>query len=299
MNKKGQTAVFIFIMCLWSGIALGQEEIGSSLLKIGIGARPAGLGGAFTALSDDINALHWNPAGLGRFQGKELAFTHAVFFGDIREEFIGYAQPLAKLGTVGGGLTYLHLDEVRQRDESGYEIASFTPYDLLGILTWAGKIGRNFEIGANLKYIYKKNREAEITKASYLDVGGKASFRPLKFGLVLQNLSQDRPEEDPLPRTVRSGLALSLFNETTILVLDTIKEKDEDTQYRLGAEYRPGSNLSLRLGAKLDEDKEAKITAGLGLTWKICRLDYAFLRHDRNSDNTHRLSISLRFVSSQ
>ncbi|MEW5765998.1 MAG: PorV/PorQ family protein [bacterium] len=295
VTKKSQTTIFVLMVCLWSGIALGQEDIGSGLLKIGIGARPAGLGGAFTALSDDINALHWNPAGLGKLREKELAFTHAVFYGDIREEFVGYAHPLGRLGAVGGGLTYLHLDEVRQRDESGDEIASFTPYDLLGILAWAGKIGRNFEIGANFKYIYQKNREAEITKANYLDVGGIASFRPLKFGLVLQNLSYDRPKEDPLPRTVRSGLALNLFNETAIFVLDAVKEKDEDIQYGLGAEYRPGSPLALRLGAKFDEDEEAKVTAGLGLTWKICRLDYAFLRHDRNSDNIHRLSLSLRF----
>ncbi|MDI6794844.1 MAG: PorV/PorQ family protein [bacterium] len=295
MTKKSQTAIFVFIVCLWSGIALGQEDLGSSLLKIGIGARPAGLGGAFTALSDDINGLHWNPAGLGRFQGKELAFTHTVFVGDIREEFVGYAHFLGRLGTVGGGLTYLHLDEVHNRDAL---IASFTPYDLLGILTWAGKIGRDFEIGANLKYIYEKNREAEITKAGYFDVGGRASFRRLRFGFVFQNIGKDgdfEDKEDPLPQTVRGGIALGFFKDAVLVALDTIKEKDKDANYRLGVEYRPGGNLFLRLGAKLDEDEEAKITAGLGLTWKICRLDYAFLRHDRNSDNTHPLSLSLRF----
>ena len=32
--------------------------------ELNIGARPQGLGGAFTAISDDANALFYNPAGI-------------------------------------------------------------------------------------------------------------------------------------------------------------------------------------------------------------------------------------------
>ena len=37
---------------------------GAAFLKIGTGARPEAMGGAYTALADDVSALHYNPAGL-------------------------------------------------------------------------------------------------------------------------------------------------------------------------------------------------------------------------------------------
>lgn len=35
---------------------------GLSFLKLGIGARPTGMGEAFTSISGDIFSLYWNPA---------------------------------------------------------------------------------------------------------------------------------------------------------------------------------------------------------------------------------------------
>jgi hypothetical protein len=37
---------------------------GADFLKIDSGARSQGMGGAFTAVADDVNALTWNPAGI-------------------------------------------------------------------------------------------------------------------------------------------------------------------------------------------------------------------------------------------
>jgi len=35
-------------------------------LEIGVGARAIGMGGAFVATANDVSALYWNPAGIGR-----------------------------------------------------------------------------------------------------------------------------------------------------------------------------------------------------------------------------------------
>ena len=45
------------------------EKVGTfdgQFLKIGIGARASGMGGAFVAVADDPSAVFWNPAGLAR-----------------------------------------------------------------------------------------------------------------------------------------------------------------------------------------------------------------------------------------
>jgi hypothetical protein len=40
------------------------------------GVRPLGMGGAFTALADDENALYYNPAGLTAIDGLDLGVVN-------------------------------------------------------------------------------------------------------------------------------------------------------------------------------------------------------------------------------
>ena len=55
----------LFLICLifilLPGISQGEGDIGFPFLKIGIGARQAGMGGVFTGIGDDIQTLYLNP----------------------------------------------------------------------------------------------------------------------------------------------------------------------------------------------------------------------------------------------
>jgi hypothetical protein len=58
----------IAILLLSAGIASAQVgRTGVPFLLIAPGARASGMGEAFIAISDDATAVHWNPAGLGRY----------------------------------------------------------------------------------------------------------------------------------------------------------------------------------------------------------------------------------------
>ena len=58
------------------------EKVGTfdgQFLKIAIGARAAGMGGAFVGVADDASSVFWNAAGIARIDPdkSELQFNHA------------------------------------------------------------------------------------------------------------------------------------------------------------------------------------------------------------------------------
>lgn len=63
----------------------------AQFLKIGAGARPISMGGAYTALADDINSIYWNPAGLAIIGGSgEATFNHAEWLADTQYDFAAF-----------------------------------------------------------------------------------------------------------------------------------------------------------------------------------------------------------------
>src|SRR5512134_1461371 len=60
----------------WSAAASAQTDV--SLNRAGSGARAAGMGDAFIALSDDGTAASWNPAGLAQLRQPEFSLVYGV-----------------------------------------------------------------------------------------------------------------------------------------------------------------------------------------------------------------------------
>ena len=53
-----------------TGTSAGQ------FLKIGVGSRAIGLGGAFTAIADDASSLYWNPSGIANNKTLSIFVDH-------------------------------------------------------------------------------------------------------------------------------------------------------------------------------------------------------------------------------
>ena len=68
--------VLFGIWCLGFGASvsaeIGQAGQDIAILKAGVGARPLGMGGAFTAMADDADSPSWNPGGLGFVDKAEI-----------------------------------------------------------------------------------------------------------------------------------------------------------------------------------------------------------------------------------
>ena len=66
LNKLNFLTLSIIIICLTitSQTSAAYIKPTTDPVEIGIGARPIGMGKAFVALADDVNAVYINPAGL-------------------------------------------------------------------------------------------------------------------------------------------------------------------------------------------------------------------------------------------
>src|SRR5213083_1097212 len=68
-------------------------------LKIQVGARALGMGGAFVAVADDATAPYWNPAGLVYLPYREVLPQHSEKFGGlVTHDYIGAGFPLGGKG---------------------------------------------------------------------------------------------------------------------------------------------------------------------------------------------------------
>src|SRR5260221_3260862 len=99
-------AAFALSPCSFLGARAGTS--GNSLLKIAVGARPAAMGEAYLALSDDSSGYYWNPAGAAQITMPEVSLMHLAYFGDVNYETVGFAMPWAGQG-IGLGITWLNV----------------------------------------------------------------------------------------------------------------------------------------------------------------------------------------------
>ena len=60
MSKPFASLLLIYLL---SSFCLA-EDLGDLIIKQGVGARAAGMGGAFSAVANDASAVFYNPAGL-------------------------------------------------------------------------------------------------------------------------------------------------------------------------------------------------------------------------------------------
>jgi len=273
-----------------AGTCVGQ------FLKIGAGARVSGMGEAFCAVADDINAIYWNPAGLIQINQKEATFMHNEWLYDLKYEFLAYCQP-TKIGVNGISITYLRMGNLEGKDKDDNPIGNFAAYDYAVSIAYAIAANQHLSVGANSKFIQQKI-EKEDANAIAVDIG-ILYLEPLKEGfktaMVLQNLGSKLKfvqKRESLPLTYKVGV--SYKNNNLILAGDITNPEDNAMRINLGIEYLPTSILALRIGYNSQNDLDSGWTFGIGFRLRNLYVDYAFVPYGE-LDNTHRFSLTKKF----
>jgi hypothetical protein len=192
-NSARLLTVFSLLFALQSAQGEGFSKVGTTaaqFLKIEVGARAVGMGGAFVAQADDGTALYWNPAGLTRIDGIALSATHVRWLADLTHSFVGLGIPLRGQGALGLSATFLGSPETEITTvEEPDGIGEYFGYSSLAVgLSYARALTDRFSVGLTGKYI-QENAFNESASTVALDVGTllRTNFFGTRIGMCLSN----------------------------------------------------------------------------------------------------------------
>ncbi|MFH1618503.1 MAG: PorV/PorQ family protein, partial [bacterium] len=284
--------------------ASGVGTTGAAFLKVGVGARPLAMGNAFVALPDDANAINWNPGALGELKDKSATASYSSLFMDQNQGFIAYAAPLKEnMGTLGFGVNYMLISDIEKRaGDTETADSTFNNTNMAVSVSYARSgLYEGLSLGANLKYINEK-LDTFSESATAIDLGAlyNTKIENLTAGFMVQNIGT-KIGPDPLPLTVKGGLAYRLLEKKLVLAMDgDWLAIDKRAYLDLGAEYWMNKNLAVRAGYQVGRGQDklgsSLVGAGFGMGIKLDKfnMDYAFVPFG-DLGNTHRITLGMRF----
>jgi len=292
------SASFCLIFSCSLAFARGAGTTAAAFLKINPGARAAGMADAFCAISDDVNAINFNPAGLVQVKQRQISLSHNEWIEGVRNESLGYCHPLGDAWSMGFMVHYVYVGDIVARDILGVPTGdTFGSQNYEAALSLARKVSDNLSVGVNAKHIYE-SIYTESDSAFAADAGVLCAIRHFRMGVSLQNIgSRIALYEDAfeLPRNLTAGVSYSVSRNSNISV-DCSNLLEDEIDIKAGAEYRVIDMLALRGGFMFNrsENTGPGVTAGLGFFFKELSLDYGFLPFG-DLGTVHRISLAMKF----
>ena len=298
----------------FSPVYASGSGIGSAnFLNIPVGARETSLGGAFTAVADNANAVYYNPAGLGLLQNTEISFTHNKYADGMSQQWLAVAYPY-KTGAFGLGVNYLSVSAFDAYDNTDNRTGSVSAYDVAMYFSWGGRLPldykflRSVSYGASAKYI-SQTLDTESGTGYGLDLGilAASAVEHLRFGFGVENAVSSRirfiEEGARPPLKFKAGamyeVRSSMADIAARFSLDYIFWNDRPGNIAAGMEYGFYDTFAMRLGYNSFGDISNGLNFGLGFdlsryTRRDVSVDYSFAA-TYAFGNIHKLGVTYKF----
>jgi len=304
--------LFLFNLPLTAGVFGGLTKTGTTaaqFLKIPVGARAIGMGGAYVALANDVSSIYWNPAGLvkvGRYGG--VNFVHTNWLADTKFDFAAVAIRAGNIGTFGLSFTSLSVPDMKVRTEFEPEGTGelFSAIDMALGVSYARQLTNRFSIGFTSKYIRQQIWHMTASTIAFdigilfqtdfdwltlgvsisnfgpkLQYSGKDifinyDFSPDEWGdnaNIFANLQTDRWD---LPLLFRFGLSAEIIKNDLNNLTASIEARhpnDNTENISIGIEYGFRERFFLRTGYQtlFEDQAERGITLGTGFVYYLTR----------------------------
>lgn len=310
MKKNYITRTLIIYLMLHTSLFGGIKKSGTTsaqFLKIGVGARAIGMGGAYVALANDASSVYWNPAGLtqvGPHGAVSLAYTD--WLADTKYSFATGIIRAGRAGSFGLSFISLSMPEMQVRNEFYPEGTGeyFSAGDLALGISYAYQITDRFSVGATGKYIRQQIWHTSASALAF-DIGiqFRTDFDWLVLGMSIANFGPKMQyagkdlfinyDFDPdqwgdsehifadlqtdkwdLPLLFRFGLAMEILNRQLSQLMATMEARhpnDNTESLSLGLEYGFMRRFFLRGGYQslFEAGSEKGFTFGMGMIYYL------------------------------
>lgn len=322
----------LFALILFMSVSNAQTiaKYAGEFLYIGVGGRPLGMGGAFTAISNDITSAYYNPAGLAYLDYPQIALMHDERYGNlVNYNYGAVALPFGADYTFSLSAMRLAIDGIfdtrnalidydgdgildHPNDRIDYsKIKEFSNQDWAIYFSGAKRVFDNLYVGANFKFIYRSIAEFSAWGFGF-DAGALYFLTPeLILGANLQDftttlVSWSTGRNELISPTVKIGAAYNytLFNRLRITPAMDFDVRFENrrfsSQFNIGpVSFDPHFGLELNynnlFSVRAGYNDVKQITFGAGFRLPKMNIDYSFARFNYAQDDrlpdTHRISV--------
>jgi len=279
---------------------------GAAYLKLLVGARPLGMGGAFTGLADDVTAIFFNPAGISAIPHREAIAMHGALSFDRNFNFVAFSAPNHK-GDSAFGFAYTRFsidgipetrliagtnNPVVNPDGTVTIFSLFDDVEQNATFSYAWKLQDNLRFGVNWRLLHQQMFSKEANGQG-IDLGLLYQATPdVRLGFSARDLFEgirwnESQHRDNVPFTLTAGAAIRGWKDVMYLV-DIFKVESEDIGYRIGAEKWWADHYALRLGVN-----DGDFTVGASAKYQRFEFDYAF--QEQTLGDINRISLIYRW----
>ncbi|MFO8030645.1 MAG: PorV/PorQ family protein [Cyclonatronaceae bacterium] len=198
-------SILLLFLLISPSVSQGFEEAryGNDFLTVGGGARPLGMGSAYTAVTRDVLSGYWNPAGLSDMENWQFAYMHSErFAGVVGYDFGAMATPVEGTGGViavsfirqgvDGIKNTLHAwdpEQNRPRSDPTSYMREFSAADMAVFLSYANVLGGNWHWGLSAKVIHSRLGPFANAWGYSLDTGLQHRGERYQFGINLVDIT--------------------------------------------------------------------------------------------------------------
>src|SRR5689334_12315214 len=253
---------------------------GGQFLKISVGARGAGMGGAFVAVADDASAVFWNAAGIARIdpEKSQLSLNHANWPAELSFDQVGYVFHMKKIpgafSVHARALTMQPMPVTTAFQPNGTG-ETFDAGMLAAGLTYARSFTDKFSAGLTVNTIHTgladlSQQTFSVDLGTLYDVGAAG----MKIGMAISNIgSQEKfiEREARIPSIFRVGTSATLMSNGSQKLVGSFEfshPPDNSERVNVGGEYSFKKYLFLRGGYAFNYDAEG-LGAGVGFHFPV------------------------------
>ena len=288
------TVAAVTLLTVSTSFAADYGGYAGAFMQLSGHPRATGMGNAFTAVSDDISGIFFNPGAVAQVQrisvggayrdlslGRSLQQV-AVLFPVRGEAAIAFSGEMASMSGIMG------------RDERGVETGELDNLDAVLGITFSRRFSRYLTLGGNVRYYHKKLESTSSYSAGF-DIGGMVHLDRevlaldgpidlLRFGAVVRNIAAKYPWNtgdywaergelgsditDDVPISVRAGASVLFLKSRALLSVEGEKDEQKSVKFHAGGEFYIVPQLALRGGISAGEP-----TFGVGFKVPVNRLD--------------------------